>query len=100
MSSFDSFSVQYFTKFFLNGFLILGEASSESISHPGFSALVVLSNAWVLVLLSVVLFTLRISFRFIRVASSQNGIYIFAISCSVLSILFFRASQSVGHFPN
>jgi hypothetical protein len=97
-TSFGASSFLYFYNFLNNGFLCLAKYSEDSESNSLMIALNVLSNAWVFVLVSSILFTIRIvSFvkQKITPDSANSGLF-FMIPVS--SFLFFRASQDVGHF--
>ena len=81
-----------------NGFLYLSKLSAEPESNSLLIAVNVLSNAWVFVLMSTILFSIRIVSTIrqkVSSSSSNLGLYIFI---AVSSFLFFRASQDVGHF--
>jgi len=99
VSSFDSYEIQYFTKFFLNGMTFLDPYRFSLGEKSSVLSLNVLSNAYVFLLISCVLLTIKIC----RLIFEQLGIkvssFLFLIAIAVQSILFFRASQFVGHFP-
>ena len=97
-TGFGASSFLYFYNFLNNGFLNLSQLNAD----PGLNSLLislnVLSNAWVFVLVSSILFSLRIISLIMQKVSTESsnlGLYILT---AVSSFLFFRASQDVGHF--
>lgn len=99
VSSFDSYEIQYFTKFFLNGVTFLDPHRFSLGEKSSGLALNVLSNAYVLLLISCVLLTIKISRQIFEHLGIKSSSFLFIIAITVQSILFFRASQFVGHFP-
>ena len=97
-TGFGASSYLYFYNFLNNGFLYLSKLSADTEASSLLIALNVLSNAWVFVLVSSILFSIRIVSLIrqkVSAGSSNLGLYIFI---SVSSFLLFRASQDVGHF--
>ena len=97
-TGFGASSYLYFYNFLNNGFLNLSKLSSDSEANSLLIALNVLSNAWVFVLVSSILLSIRIVSLIrqkVSAGSSNLGLYIII---SVSSFLLFRASQDVGHF--
>lgn len=97
-TDFGASSYLYFYNFLNNGFLYLSKLSVDTEASSLLIALNVLSNAWVFVLVSSILFSLRIVSLIrnkVSAGSSNLGLYILI---SVSTFLFFRASQDVGHF--
>ena len=97
-TSFGASSYLYFYNFLNNGFLYLSKLSAEPESNSLLIALNVLSNAWVFVLMSSILFSIRIVSIIRQKVSSSSSNLGFYIFIAVSSFLFFRASQDVGHF--
>ena len=98
VTGFGASSYLYFYNFLNNSFLYLSKLSAEPQSSSLLIAVNVLSNAWVFVLMSSILFSIRIVSiirQKVSAESSNLGLYIFI---AVASFLFFRASQDVGHF--
>ena len=97
-TGFGASSYLYFYNFLNNGFLYLSQLSADTEVSSLSIALNVLSNAWVFVLVSSILFSIRIVSLIrqkVSAGSSNLGLY---ISISLSSFLLFRASQDVGHF--
>ena len=97
-TGFGASSYLYFYNFLNNGFLYLSKLSVDTEASSLLIALNVLSNAWVFVLVSSILFSIRIVSLIrhkVSARSSNLGLYIL-ISAS--TFLFFRASQDVGHY--
>ena len=97
-TGFGASSYLYFYNFLNNGFLYLSKLAADPQSNSLLIAVNVLSNAWVFVLMSTILFSIRIVSiirQKVSTSSSNLGLYIFI---AVSSFLFFRASQDVGHF--
>ena len=99
VSSFDSYEIQYFTKFFLNGVTFLDPHRFSLGEKSSGLALNVLSNAYVLLLISCMLLTIKISQQIFEHLGIKSSGVLFIIAITVQSFLFFRASQFVGHFP-
>ena len=97
-TSFGASAFLYFYNFFNNGFLSLAKISDQSKTDSLLISLNVLSNAWIFVLVSFILFSLRIAslVKHKISAESLNSVILFFIPVS--SFLFFRASQANGHF--
>ena len=97
-TGFGASSYLYFYNFLNNGFLHLSKLSWNGETNSLLISLNVLSNMWVFVLVSSILFSIRIALlirqKFVT-GSSDFSLYIL-ISGS--SFLFFRASQDNGHF--
>ena len=99
VSSFNSYEIQYFTKFFLNGVTHLDPHRFWLGNESNVLSLNVLSNAYILLLISCVLLTIKICgliFQHLMIRT-VSPVFVFAIG--VQALLFFRASQYVGHFP-
>ncbi len=97
-TGFGASSFLYFYNFLNNGFLNLSRLTADPGENSLLISLNVLSNAWVLVLMSSILFSLRIISLIrqkVSIESSNLGLYILT---AVSSFLFFRASHDVGHF--
>lgn len=97
-TDFGASSYLYFFNFLNNGFLYLSKLSAKPDSSSLLIAVNVLSNAWIFVLISSILFSIRIVSLIRQKVSnglSDLGLYIFIV---ISSVLFFRASQNVGHF--
>ena len=97
-SSFDSYSVQYFTKFFLNGFLFLSRLSFE-FPQSSLLSIEVLSNAWSFALITFILLTLRVASKTLKVVAHNENSLFLLLAVGIQSVLFFRASHDFGHFP-
>ena len=98
VTGFGASSFLYFYNFFNNGFLNLSKLSADSETSSLLIALNVLSNAWVFVLVSSILFSIRIVSLIRHKVSAESSNLSLYILISVSSFLFFRASQDVGHF--
>ena len=98
VTGFGASSFLYFYNFFNNGFLNLSKLSADSETSSLLIALNVLSNAWVFVLVSSILFTIRIVSLIRHKVSSESSNLVLYVLISVSSFLFFRASHVVGHF--
>jgi len=98
-AEFDSFSVQFFTKYFLNTVFFISRIGREIVDDSGLFSLVVLSNAWIFTLISYVFFVLRIVSRINRLSDFRFNPLLTNFIVSGFTVLFFRASQDVGHFP-
>ena len=97
-TSFGASSYLYFYTFLNNGFLFLSQNFAGSDSESLLISLNVLSNAWVFVLVSSILFSIRIAFMLKqRISDGTQSFGLLAV-ISVSSFLYFRASQDVGHF--
>ena len=97
-TGFGASSYLYFYTFLNNGFLSLSRISAGSETKSLLISLNVLSNAWIFVLFSTILFSIRIaSLLHQRFSSRFSNFGIFSF-VSVSSFLYFRASQDVGHF--
>ena len=97
-TGFGASSYLYFYTFLNNGFLYLSQKFTGSDSGSLLISINVLSNAWVFVLMSSILFSVRIAFVLKQRISDRSGNFgLFAV-VSVSSFLYFRASQDVGHF--
>ena len=97
-TGFSASSYLYFYSFLNNGFLYLSKLSVDTETNSLLIALNVLSNEWVFVLMSSILFGIRIVSvirQRVSAGSSSFGLYILI---AISSFLFFRASQDVGHF--
>lgn len=99
VSSFNSQDVQYFEKFFLNGVTFLDPHRFSLGNEPSVLSLNVLSNAYVLLLISCLLFTIKICGLVLQHLMIRTVSLFFVIAIGVQAFLFFRASQYVGHFP-
>lgn len=99
VSSFDSYEIQYFTKFFLNGVTYLDPHRFSLGDKSSVLSLNVLSNAYVLLLISCVFLTIKICLQIFNYLGIKSSSFLFIIVIAVQSSLFFRASQFVGHFP-
>ena len=97
-ASFDSFSVQYFTKFFLNNLLYTSRFGRSIIVDSGVFSLVVLANAWIFALISTAFFVLQIVDKIGQFIGNKPNPLFLMIIAGVNTVLFFRASQDVGHF--
>jgi hypothetical protein len=97
-SGFDLASVQYFVKVVLNFLIHLGTNGAPLSGEIGARALGVISNAWVFVFVSSLFFVLRVSSELLNhVRTSFNSVLIIS-AVGLQSVLYFRASQYVGHF--
>lgn len=97
-ASFGPSDVLFFHNFFLNLFLRISELFTNSSSSSVLITLNVLSNAWIFTLLSSLLLFNRI-FVLMRDKFSQiNESWFLVSAASLQTFLFFRGSQSVGHF--
>ena len=97
-TGFGASSFLFFYNFLNNGFLNLSQLTADRGVNSLLISLNVLSNAWVFVLISSILFSLRIISLIrqrVSIESSDLGLYILT---AVSSFLFFRASHDVGHF--
>ena len=92
-SGFDSQSVQYFTKYVLNGFSYADFKGFSARDYASPESLRIVSNAWIFVFASSLLFVLSTSFRFLKRAHSNGGNTILLGAFGVQSVLFFRMSQ-------
>jgi len=99
VSSFSSQDVQYFEKFFLNGVTFLDPHRFSLGNEASVLSLRVLSNAYVLLLISCVLLTIKICGLIFQHLIIRSVTPSFMIAIAVQAALFFRASQYVGHFP-
>lgn len=97
-TSFGASSYLYFYTFLNNGFLFLTQKFAGSDSESLLISLNVLSNAWVFVLVSSILFSLRVAFLLKQRISKESSNFIVFVAISFSSFLYFRASQDVGHF--
>ena len=97
-SGFDSQTVQYFIKYVLNGFSHVDFKGFSARDYASPEALRIVSNAWIFVFASSLLFVLSTSFRFLKRAHSNVGNTLLLGAVGVQSVLFFRMSQDVGHF--
>ena len=97
-TGFSASSYLYFYNFLNNGFLYLSKLSTESNTSSLLISLNVLSNAWVFVLVSSILFSIRIASLITQKVLSGSSNFGLSIMISSYSFLFFRASQDVGHF--
>lgn len=98
-AGFDSYSVQYFTKFVLNGFLYLSGRNISAVSEGSLLSINVLANAWIFALVTALLLSIRITVRLLAYLQpvSRNRFPLFVVG--LLTILFFRASHDAGHYP-
>lgn len=97
-SGFDAQSIQYFVKMFLSFFNQLGTNGASLSGDIGVGALGVVSNAWVFVFVSSVFFVLRISSYFLNHVKSSLNSFLIISAVGLQSVLYFKASQHVGHF--
>jgi len=98
VTSLDTRELQYFLKFMLNGTTALTSNMSGLGNESLLLSLNIVSNAYVFTLISSVFLT----FKIIRLVFQRFELlcrsYLFKISLVVQAVLFFRASQAVGHF--
>ena len=95
---FDTTSIQYFIKFTLNSFLFMFKpVINADISDVAISVSV-MSNAWILLAISVALLTLLIFDDFIVALSHKSPSLIAFLAVSFISFAFFRASLLNGHY--
>ena len=98
VTGFGASSFLYFYNFLNNGFLNLSKLSADSEANSLLTALNVLSNAWVFVLTSSILLSIRIvSLIKQKIVSGSSNLVLYILILGS-SFLFFRASQDVGHF--
>jgi len=96
--NFDSFSDQFFLKYFLNFASFFSRFGRGIVDDPGLSSLVFLSNAWIFGLISCVFFVLRIVYRINCLRDFSVNPLLINIFSAGFTVLFFRTSQDVGHF--
>ena len=97
-TGFGASSYLYFYTFLNNGFLYLSRIFADSDLRSLLISLNVLSNAWVFVLMSSILFSIRIVFIIKQRVSNGSSKFALYTVVSGSSFLYFRASQDVGHF--
>ena len=98
-AGFDSYSVQYFTKFVLNGFLYLLGINISDVPERSLLSINVLANAWIFALVTALLLSIRVTVRLLAYLQpdSRNRLPLFVVG--LMAILFFRASHDAGHYP-
>ena len=98
VASLDPRELQYFLKFMLNGTTALTSNMSSLGNESLLLSMNIVSNAYVFLLISSVFLALKI----IRLVFQRFQLvcrsYLFIISLVVQAVLFFRASQAVGHY--
>lgn len=98
VTSLDTRELQYFLKFMLNGTTALSSNMSSLGNESLLLSLNIVSNAYVFMLISSIFLTIQI----VRLVFQRFQLvfisYLFLISLVVQAFLFFRASQSAGHF--
>ena len=97
-TGFGASSYLYFYTFLNNGFLYLSRRFAGSDSGSLLISLNVLANAWVFVLMSTILFSIRITFLLKQRISNGTPKFGLFVVISISAFLYFRASQDVGHF--
>lgn len=96
---FDTISIQYFIKFTLNSFLFIFKPIISTDFSDAAISVSVMSNAWILLAISVALLTLLIFDDFIVSLSHKSPSLIAFLAVSFISFAFFRASLLNGHYP-
>ena len=98
VTSLDTRELQYFLKFMLNGATALTSNMSGLGNESLLLSMNIVSNAYVFTLISSVFLT----FKIIRLVFQRFRLgylsFLITISLVVQAVLFFRASQAVGHF--
>ena len=97
-TGFGASSYLYFYNFLNNGFLHFSKLSWNGETNSLLISLNVLSNAWVFVLVSSILFSIRIASLIRQKLSTESSDFGLFFMISGCSFLFFRASQDNGHF--
>ena len=87
VSSFDSYEIQYFTKFFLNGVTYLDPHRFSLGDKSSVLSLNVLSNAYVLLLISCVFLTIKICLQIFNYLGIKSSSFLFIIVIAVFSRL-------------
>ena len=96
---FDTTSIQYFIKFTLNSFLFIFKPIMSTDFSDAAISVSVMSNAWILLAISVALLTLLIFDDFMVSLSQKSPSLIVLLAVSFISFAFFRASLLSGHYP-
>lgn len=97
-SGFDSQSIQYLVKFVLNAVLQLNLNFESLDENSSLTALRVVTNSWIIILVTSIVFGQRILSTFIFKVQHRNPNYLIPGIVGIQTVLYFRSSQIVGHF--
>lgn len=97
-TAFGASSYLYFFNFLNNASLSLSLLFRNTENNLNLLAITSLSNAWIFVLLSSIIFSIRIfSVLKQKFETNKSDVFLYAV-IAIQSFLFFRGSQDVGHF--